>query len=219
MKITDISLQARNQNRVNISVDGAYRLSLDITQVTDLGVKIGKEYTASELVELETESQFGKVYANALEYSVMRPRSEKEVRDYLWRKTRTTRYKSRNGEIKERAGVSESVTERVLKRLIERGYVDDTVFAKWWVENRNQRKGSSKRKLENELMTKGVSRSIIEQAVGGSTRSDTDELQKVIAKKQPRYSDPMKFKQYLVRQGFTYDDINKALSDDYDDSM
>ena len=71
MKITDISLQARNPDRVNVSVDGKYRFSLDILQVTELGIKIGREYSEEELVELENESQFGKLYARALEYTMM----------------------------------------------------------------------------------------------------------------------------------------------------
>jgi len=43
MKITDISLQARDNNRVNVSVDGVYSFSLDIAQVTDLNLKVGRE--------------------------------------------------------------------------------------------------------------------------------------------------------------------------------
>ena len=57
MKITDISLQARDNNRVNVSVDGEYRFSLDVFQVGELGLKVGREYTNDELTALEDESQ------------------------------------------------------------------------------------------------------------------------------------------------------------------
>ena len=63
MKITDISLQARDKNRVNVSVDGTYRFSLDVFQVGELGIKVGREYTDDELTALEDESQFGKLAA------------------------------------------------------------------------------------------------------------------------------------------------------------
>ena len=43
MKITDISLQARDKNRVNVSVDGKYRFSLDIFQVGELALFIPLE--------------------------------------------------------------------------------------------------------------------------------------------------------------------------------
>lgn len=216
MKITGISVQARDGNRVNISVDGRYRLSLDVFQVGELGLKVGSEYSEQELAELEEESQFGKLYARALEYSLTRPRSVKEMRDYLWKKTHSTRYKSRSGEIKERAGVSQAVADRVLKRLIEKGYIDDEKFARFWVENRHARKGASLRRLKLELSQKGIDRSVIEMVFSDSSRSDQSELAKIITKKRTRYTDQQKFMQYLVRQGFSYDDIKQALEAESD---
>ena len=214
MKITSIAAQVKNPDRVNISVDGKHRFSLAITQIVDLGIKVGGEYSEEELNHFETESEFGKLYARALEYTLMRPHSAKEVREYLWRKTRATKYKSRTGELKERAGVSEELTDRVFKRLLEKGYVDDEKFARWWVENRNVRKGTSQRKLTMELRAKGLSAFAIEAALSETKRSDSDELTKIIAKKQSRYDDPQKFMQYLVRQGFSYDDVRAALQRD-----
>jgi regulatory protein len=217
VKITDISLQAKNPDRVNVSVDGNYRFSLDVFQVGDLGIKIGKEYSEEELAELETESQFGKLYARALEYTMLRPHSSKEIRDYLWRKTRTTRYKSRKtGELKERPGVSQEIADRVFNRLSEKGYIDDEKFTRYWLENRNLTKGASRRKLISELRTKGVNQSTIENQLATSLRDDADELQKIIAKKRSRYPDNQKFMQYLVRQGFSYDDVKSALAENQD---
>ena len=210
MKITAITAQQKNNNRVNIMVDAVYRFSLDIFQISELGIRVGKEYTEQELVELETESQFGKLYGRALEYCMMRPHSAKEVRDYLYRKTRDSRTKT--GEIKK--GISPEVTARVFDRLEEKGYVDDQKFARFWIENRNLTKGTSLRKLTVELRSKGVAQSIIEKFLNDSERSDEDELKKIIAKKQKRYPDQQKLMQYLARQGFQYDDIKQALSDD-----
>lgn len=212
VKITAITAQVKDKNRVNIMVDGVYRFSLDIFQYADLGIKVGREYTDDELNELEQESQFGKLYARTLEYCLMRPHSAKEVRDYLWRKTRTTKVKTRQGELKERPGVSSSLTERVFDRLVEKGYIDDEKFTRYWVENRSMTKGASRRKLTAELRTKGVEQSIIDNALVVTDRSEADELTKVIAKKRARYPDDQKLMAYLAGQGFSYDDIKQALS-------
>lgn len=206
-RITALKVQLRDKDRVNVFVDGKYSFSLDITQVAELGIKTGAEYTVEELAELENESQFGKLYTRSLEYVLIRPRSQRELRDYLYRKTRDTRTKM--GTIKK--GVSPELTERVFNRLLEKGYLDDEKFARFWVENRNTRKGSSLRKLQSELMAKGVERSIIERALQDTDRSDTDELQKIILKKASRYSDEQKLMAYLVRQGFSYDDVKQAI--------
>ena len=214
MKITAVSIQVKNKNRVNVSVDGAYRFSLDVYQLADLGIRIGKEYTEAELIALEDESIFGKVYSRALEYCLSRPHSAKEVRDYLYKKTRDQRTKT--GEL--RKGVSPEITARVFDRLVDKKYINDESFARFWVENRNVRKGTSSRKLTLELRAKGVASEIIEQALQVSPRSETNELQKMIEKKRNRYVDDQKLMQYLVRQGFSYDDVKQALAggDTYD---
>jgi regulatory protein len=212
VKITDISIQAKNKDRVNVSVDGKYRFSLDIFQVGELGVKIGKEYTEEELHELETESLFGKLYGRALEYTLMRPHSAKEVRDYLWRKTRTIKLRKKDAnELYEKPGVPQSIADRVYERLMQKGYINDEKFARFWVENRNQAKGTSSRKLVAELRAKGVDQSIIALAFESSERSDEDEIKKIILKKRRKYDDEQKLIAYLARQGFSYDDIKTAL--------
>lgn len=207
MKITHISIQARDKNRVNVSVDGKYRFSLDILQVGSLGIKLGKEYTEQEITQLEEESQFGKLYTRTLEYALTRPRSRREVSDYLYKKTRDTRTKEGNI----RKGVSKELTERVLDRLIQKKYIDDEKFARYWIENRNVRKGTSMRKLAAELSAKGVERSVIEMLLEETDRADEDELRKIVEKKRHRYTDDQKFMAYLARLGFSYDDIKAAL--------
>ena len=211
MKITSLSAQVRNPDRVNISVDGKFRLSLDIYQVGELGIKIGKDISEDELAAIETESSFGKLYARALEYCLMRPHSAREVRDYLYRKTLTTKYKTKKGEIKERQGYSPTLTTRVLQKLQQKNYVNDEKFARWWIETRHQNQGSSLRKLRSELAAKGVSSNIIEGVISQTDRTDDDEITKMIAKKRQKYTDEHKLMQYLVRQGFSYQQVRDAL--------
>lgn len=211
--ITSISVQAKNTDRVNVSVDGKYCFSLDIFQVGEIGLKVGKEYTDDELADIENESQFGKLYARALEYCLMRPHSAREVKDYLWRKTRATKYKTRDGKIKEREGASQANADRAFNRLVERGYVNDEAFARFWVENRNQTKGTSARKLTAELRAKGVESGIITTVLDATDRNDNDELRKMLVKKRSKYDDEQKLIAYLARQGFSYDDIKAALAE------
>lgn len=212
MKITDISVQARNPDRVNISVDGKYRLSLDVYQVTELGIKNGVEVTSEELAKWEEESTFGKLYARALEYTMVRPHSAREIKDYLWRKTRATKYKTRKGEIKDRAGVSQVIADRVFARLQDRGYIDDEKFVHFWLENRNARKGTSTRKLVSELRGKGIGQGMIDSLLPSCERSDETEIDKIIAKKRARYDD-QKLMQYLARHGFDFDLIKSKLNE------
>ncbi len=216
-RVTDIKPAVRDQNRVNIYLDDKFFCSLDISQVVDLKLKIGKELTVDERTELKRASEFGKFYQRALEYALMRPRSQKEIRDYLNRKTLSRKVCIKNrktGEYqtREKQGYDKSLVPLVLARLDERGYINDRHFAELWVENRNVSKGTSTKKLRNELMQKGISAQIIDEVLEQGTRSDADELCKIIARKANRYPDQQKLIQYLVRQGFNYSDVIDALS-------
>lgn len=207
MKITSISSQIKDSNRVNILIDGKYRFSLDLYQLVELGIKVGQEIDEPEIENLQNESLFGKVYSRALEYCLIRPRSNREVRDYLFKKTISRRDK--NGEKK--PGLSEDSSHRIIKRLTDKGYIDDLKFAKYWVENRYVKKGISFKKLIFELRKKGIDSSLIDVVMNESNRDDESELAKIIQKKAARYPDKRKFAQYLARQGFSYDDIKTAL--------
>ena len=87
-----------------------------------------------------------------------------------------------------------------------------TAFARHWATYRHQRKGVSQRKLALELRAKGIAEPLVRQVLAESGRSDTQEIDKVIAKKAARYAgDRQKFIIYLQRQGFYYDDIILGL--------
>ena len=215
--VTDIKQAVKNPNRANVYINGKYRFSLDVYQLTELKVKMGTTFNEDELQNLEQQSEFGKLYARTLEYCLMRPHSEKEVRDYLWKKTMSRRLKNKKtGEIYDKQGVSKISVDQVLKRLKDKDYINDERFSRWWVENRNQRKGTSLKKLRLELQQKGVSSDIITLVLEESCRSDEEEITKIIAKKGSRYTDQNKLIAYLVRQGFSYDDIKRALNHETD---
>lgn len=215
-RVTDIREAVRDKNRVNIYLNEKYFCSLDIAQVVDLHLKIGRELSNEEIDELKRASDFGKFYARALEYSLMRPRSSQEIKDYLKRKTLDRKVRVKNpktGEYqtKVKKGYDQSLIDPVLRRLEEHGYIDDRRFASLWLENRSISKGASTKKLRLELRQKGISDQIIEEVFAASNRDDREELRKMIARKAKKYPDEQKLIQYLLRQGFNYSDISDEL--------
>ena len=215
-KVTDIKAAVHSE-RLNIFIDDKFFCSLDISQVVDLKIKVGRELSDQELADLKRASEFSKFYNLALEYVFLRPHSKKEINDYLVRKTLDKKVRVKNRKTGEyqtkiKQGYDKSLVPLVLRRLDERGYLDDERFAELWVENRGVSKGVSRKKLRNELLKKGISPSIIDAALQQTQRDDKTELKKVIAKKSNRYQDKQKFIQYLLRQGFNYSDVLDELS-------
>ena len=190
-KITDLKQGVKNPNRVNVFVDGKFAFSLDVTQVVDFKIKVGKLITPEELLEYQKASEFGKLYQRALEWVLVRPRSEKEAYDYLYKKV----YEKK---------LDKNYINNILEKLKDRKYLDDFKFAEWYVENRFVKKGASARRLKMELMKKGIEKSIIEEILSASDRNDKDEILKIIAKKRAKYDDE-KLIAYLCRQGFSFE--------------
>ena len=224
--VTAIKPAQKIENRVNIFINDKYEFSLEIPQVIDLRLKVGRRLTVWELNECRHASEFGKLYHHALEYALMRPHSTKEVIDHL--KNRRTRRETMNRQVAKNREKSKEEQIRfklrtkelplytdqdifaVIERLTEKGYVDDQKFAKFYVENRNYKKGISKKRLIIDLRKKGLDSDVIENAISGSERSDTEEMQKIIAKKSKKYT-PEKLVTYLVRQGFDFQQAKAAV--------
>ena len=187
-KITDLRQGVKNENRVNVFVNGKYSFSLDISQVVDFRLKKGTEISAEQLEEYKKASEFGKLYQRTLEWVLTRPRSVRETNDYLFKKTFEKK-------------LDKNYIDRIIEKLVEKKYLDDAKFAAYYVENRFVKKGISKKRLRMELMKKGVASNIIDDVL--DVRNDEEEIKKMIIKKRGRYDDE-KLTAYLCRQGFDY---------------
>ncbi len=198
MKITDLKQQIKNENRVSVFVDGKYNFSLTISEVLDEKIKIGREIDDSELKRLQKISADGKLKMRVLEWLTLRPHSERELRDYLYRKKT------------EKEQIEDLVEWAKLK-----GYQNDETFARWFAEGR-LRKNKSWRAVQAELRTKGVSLLTIQSIAtefGGTEKNDQEALSKLIDKlsTKPRYQDSKKLIAYLISKGFSYSDIKQQL--------
>ncbi len=197
MNITKISPAVKTEGRYNVFVDNEFSFSLDEVQLVKLGLKKGDEIDETQLYDLKNESNFGKQYIRAIDLISRRLRSEREIRDYAWRKQWT-----------------KDNTDRVIGRLQERGYLNDEKFAESFVRSRANTRNFSARRMKVELQKKGIKPEIIAKTMAIS--DDYDEmaaLNTLITKRRNKYDDERKFIAYLARQGFSYDDIKSALAE------
>lgn len=150
---------------------------------------------------------FDTLYNKALKFLSFRPRSEKEVLDYLTG--------PRFGKFgKKKPNTDDRTAQKIIKKLKEYKLVDDLEFAKWWIENR--RKG--KRLLSLELKQKGISKETIEEAESSFdiATKEKELIDKLVEKKwkvasktpEKAYEKMMRF---LMTKGFDYDDVKKAV--------
>lgn len=197
--ITAIKPQ-KNQKRVNIYLDGKFGFGIDLENFMKLGLKVEEELTDEEVEQVIKKAEFQKTLDKLLRFATLRPRSEKEIRDYFRRKK-----------------IHESLHKDLFDRLNRLDLVDDKKFAEWWIGQRLEFKSKSNRELVRELRLKGIDKYIIEDVM---TKSDIDEekMARELLKKKayrwkalPAREAKQKALEYLSRRGFDWDVISKVV--------
>lgn len=212
-QITAIKPAAKNPQRANIFLDQKYIFSLDLVQLAEFKLKVGQTLTPAQVKTYCQASEFSKLYQRTLEWVLMRPRSVRETHDYLTRKQHRRRAANHLAKTKNTQpipDIPDQLVDQVIQRLLDKAYLDDLKFALFYIENRFLKKGISQKRLKLELIRKGITTNVIEQAFAASPRNDSAEITKIINKKRAQYDDT-KLLQYLVRQGFDYETSRSAL--------
>jgi len=188
-EITALTPQKRNPDRVNLYLDGEFALGLSAEAAT--GFRVGQTLDESALADLQDRENFISARQSAFRYLSFRPRSIAEVRLNLLGKE-----------------YDEALVEQVIDYLIAHDYLDDEEFAAYWVEQREAFKPRSRYALRQELFQKGLSRSVIAQAL--QDVDETDAAERAARKRARRWIHlpfdefQKKLGGYLQRRGFNY---------------
>lgn len=197
-QITKIKAQ-KNKKRVNIYLDGKFAFGLDADNLLKAGLKVDQSLTQKQVDDLIFKNEFQKLFNRTLRLISRRPRSEKEIRDYLKKKK-----------------ASLKVIEGVVKKLKQLRQLDDQEFARWWVDQRTTFRPRGKFGLTMELRQKGIDKEVIRKAV--EKVSELPLAEKLAQKKAKSYKNLpkreryQKLSAYLARRGFSWEVIKKAVA-------
>jgi regulatory protein len=197
MKISKISQQIKNPDRASIFVDGKYSFSLNLSQLLEAKIKSGDEIDEAQVKAYKKLSQDGKLKQRALEWLIIRPRSAKELKDYLYRKK-----------------LEPEQINMWVKEFQNKKYQNDEAFAKWWIEQRRDKQRSST-SIRYELKTKAINDEIINGLMAENDYEDKKALKKLIFKKRQlaKFRDDQKLIEYLMRLGYHYSLIKEVLAE------
>jgi regulatory protein len=196
-KITALRAQERDNQRVNVFIDGAFAIGVSLTTLTREGLFVGKELDEAAWARLESAESSDKALQAALRFLELRPRSLAEVRERLRRK-----------------GYSPEAIEAALTRLNETGLLDDQAFSRFWVEARQNSRPRGKLALRSELLRKGIDKATIdetlaEQGDADDERERAETLARSVLHKYSRETDKQSFQRrlggFLQRRGFAPD--------------
>ena len=196
-KITALTLQKRNRQRVNVYLDGEFAFGLARIVAAYLGVD--QVLDDEKIRQLRNDDQYEVAYQRAIKFIDYRPRSESEVRKNLHDHV-----------------ISDEIIERVVDRLKQLNLINDARFAQIWIENRNTFRPRSRRALNAELRQRGIDAQTIDESLEDL---DEDTLAYQAAQKQRRKYESLerelfqqKMIQFLGRRGFSYE-ISRLTTD------
>ena len=192
--ITNLKLQ-KDKNRVNVYLDGEFVCGMEMSVILKNGLKIGCEIQEERLMELQSESEFNRVYEKALRLLDR----QKYTKFALKTKLKSKSY-------------DEDIIDDVCRKLMSLGLVCDVDFAQSYIHSVSNK---SKKEIENMLIQKGVSDKDIAIAMSESEIDDEEIATKLAEKfmryKEASYENKLKLKAYLYRKGFGYSLIEKVV--------
>jgi len=211
-QITSLKIQ-RNKKRVNLYLDHRFAFGLSLDGLVREGLFVGQKLTDQQVEKLFFSHQLEKLYSKTLNFLSYRPRSEKEIKDYLKKNLSTLPAPARRSfsESGIACQVERKIQSKILKKLKRLKLLNDFDFASWWVNQRLTFRPRGKRLIRAELFQKGISKNIIDKVLSTiNNQQSTILAKKVINKKMKFYKKlpELKLRQklfsHLARRGFDF---------------
>ncbi|HMN24972.1 MAG: regulatory protein RecX [Ignavibacteriaceae bacterium] len=211
MKIDRVA--RKDEKNVSVYFDDGQRLILSEDTFYNSGLRKGDEISEDRFSFFIEQNILYHIKQRALSFLSRRFHSERE----LLLKLKSKSY-------------DERLIKLVLNELKEKSFIDDQIFANYFVEEKFKKKSWGKNKIRAALFSKGVSGSIIDETLAlFDSHQDQNEAAFLLAKKKyenlkSREPDERKLKQkiisFLLSRGFefeiTSEAVNKIIKQDFD---
>ncbi len=139
-------------------------------------------------------------------YLKIRPRTEKEIVDYLSKK-------------KKRHKLTDEIIKKTVDSLKEEKLIDDKAFISWHVDRRSRAKPKSRMLLSQELIKHGVSRELVTYFFEDQPLEEEPLAKKALEPRWARWSHFPKDKRFqkaasfLQRRGFSYGVVKNTIAE------
>lgn len=199
--VTNIEAQKKNKNRVNLYVDEEFLMSMHISLMYKLKLKIGSEIDKEKLMDIIKMDDYEKAKFKALNIIGKSEKSEKKITEKLSNEFNT------------------ETIEKIISFLKDYSFIDDEKFAKSIVKDNQNSKKLGKNRIKQNLYSKGITENDINIAMSGMDYELEIENAMYLARKRLeklRGEENRKIKnklyQHLSYKGFGYDTIQIAIS-------
>jgi regulatory protein len=199
--ITGIVADPRRQGRLAILVDGQPAAVVSLDDIERLNLNIGATIDPAVLSEADADCA---LYDRTLRLLAARSRSAAEIRRRL-----------------RRDGAAPERIERVITSLESRGLLDDAAHARSVTRSRVRGRGTSARRIEQELRRQGIAADVAAEAIGevfADEAIDEAAVAEALARKRaallvdlPAPVQRRRLYGFLARRGYTPDIVRTAV--------
>lgn len=194
--------EAVTKTKYKVYIDGQFAFVLYKSELSRYQVREGQELSEENYGKIFREVLVKRAKRRAMHLLNAMGRTETQLREKL-----------------EQGGYPKAAIEETLAYVKSFGYVDDENYAKNFTDSRKDKK--SRKEIEMLLKRKGISEAVIERVMEECYGEETAILaiEKLMRKRryvpgEAAYEEKQKFMAYLMRKGFSYDDIFRALEND-----
>ncbi|MEM6325827.1 MAG: RecX family transcriptional regulator [Bacteroidota bacterium] len=206
--VTRVQAQKKDPDRVSVFLDDAFAFGLAADVAVGEGVRKGLRLTPEAQLALLQKEEVIRARQAALDYVSRGGKTTTEVQRSLARR-----------------GFSEHATADALAQMERYGYLDDAAYASAFVRGRAASRGHGPQRLRADLIKKGVSREAIDRALDELDTDDLADSARRLALQRWRAlaseTDPRKRKKkttdFLLRRGFSFDQVREAIEAVADD--
>lgn len=201
LHVTDVKIQSHNKKRFNVFLDGEYSFSCSDEIIYRFGISKGKEIDMDKIKECIDDDNYIKAKDAALNMLGRTYKSEKEIKDSLFKKN-----------------YDDSAVKRTIEFLKKYDFLNDENYADMYIKQRIKR--YSKKSIRYSLLKKGIDKEIIDSKINDINDEDESEsaikladskyniLKKETADKRELFR---KLSAYLVRKGYSYEIVNRIV--------
>ena len=201
MKITNIKKQAFKSRLFEVHLDGEYAFSLYDNQLKDFNLEIGSSLASSEIFKIDEV-----VKKNALLSAMNMVLRADSTAFLISQKLKMKKY-------------TNDVVDYVVEYMESHGYLNDSDYGRNFAKSAFQ-KGKGRKYVEFELSKRGISKDVIENLCdefydGSLIREVANKkLSSILRSKENIvYKELASLRDYLLRQGYMYDEINEVIEE------
>jgi len=194
--ITKITPQKKRKDRYALFQDETFLIGISQETLLKYGLHVGSSLSEGEFNQLKKAERMVSLREQALRYLSRRAHGAKELKDKLKQK-----------------GFASASIEAVIGDLKEKGYLDDSEFARMYLREELRLKKSGPLLVKNKLLVKGISREMIEEVLAQEydVVLQHENCHALAVKKLktlqvlPEQKQKEKLAAYLKQKGFTWD--------------